>query len=134
MIRLFITVALLGVSYSFMKGNKSALRYFEVGTKSKPTEWRDTSFVVATSNPRLISVIEAQLKMPIAKRNMITGKLSSGNGGYNKNGSYEFNWHYNENEWGFAQKSMELCDGKPYTDVDRHIEYWLNCDRNYTPI
>jgi hypothetical protein len=77
MIRLFITIALLGVSYSFMKGNKSALRYFEVGTKSKPTEWRDTSFVVATSNPRLISVIEAQLKMPIAKRNMITGKLWS---------------------------------------------------------
>lgn len=114
-------------------GSNSKIHYFQVGVKTAPTEWRDSSFIVATSNPTIIKEAEEQLKLPIDKRKMLTGALERGSGNYNKNASHEFKWHFIENEWGFADLSAEVCDGRPYSDVDLNLSYWVDTVKRFCP-
>jgi len=109
------------------------LTYFEVGFKNKSAEWRDSSFVIATSNSGLIKEARAQLKLPVAKRKHITGELLAGDAGYNKNATHIFKWHLKEDSWQLVEISMELCDGRPYSDVDLNFDYWLNTVKVFCP-
>lgn len=131
--KIFLFLFLVAVSVSCTNTSSSRLQYYETGVKNKPADWRDSSFVVATADPQLIAEIEAQLKLPVSQRKMLTGALLPGNGGYNKNGTHEFKWHYKEDDWGFAEISMELCDGRPYSDVDLNPDYWLNTVKRFCP-
>ena len=110
-------------------------RYFEVGIKNaNPENWRDSSFVVATKNPALLQKIEAQLTLPVADRNkIVAGKLASGNGGYNKNADHNFKWRIQEDDWDLVDLTIELSDGRPYSDVDVNNSYWMNSVKRYTP-
>jgi hypothetical protein len=110
-------------------------RYFEVGIKNaNPENWRDSSFVVATKNAALLQKIEAQLALPVADRNkIVAGKLASGNGGYNKNGNHNFKWRIQEDDWDLVDLTIELSDGRPYSDVDVNNSYWMNSVKRYTP-
>lgn len=101
-------------------------QYYEVGFKNATADWRDTAFVVRTADQQLIQQIEAQLLLPVASRKIVTGKLVAGSGGFNKNATYEFGWHFKEDDWQLADMTIEIYDGKPYTDVDRDLSYWLN--------
>ncbi|WP_315819213.1 hypothetical protein [Paraflavitalea speifideaquila] len=96
---------------SCKKDHDFKTRYFEVGLNYTPQDWRDSSFVVATSDPALLIQVDEQLKLPVAQRSHINGRIEAGNGGYNKNGSYSFSWHFDENDWRFANLSVELYDG-----------------------
>jgi|SRR5688572_14440304 hypothetical protein len=107
--------------------------YYEVAFKSKSSDWRDTSFVVATSNKKIIAEVSGQLSIPISQRKMLTGTLVAGSSDYNKNASHEFQWHYDEEDWGFAEMSMELCDGRPYSDVDTNLQEWLGTVKRFCP-
>lgn len=109
------------------------LRYYQVGMKYTPEDWRDSAFVVATKNQNLIKEIEAQLKLPVAQRRMVTGALVPGNGGYNKNASHEFKWRFDENDWQFTDMSIEIYDGRPYSDVDSDTTYWLHTMKRFAP-
>jgi hypothetical protein len=106
-------------------------QYYEVGFKSTNADWRDTSFVVRTSDQTLMQQIEAQLLLPVNNRKLVVGTLVEGNGGYNKNGSHEFKWHFKEADWQLADVTVEIYDGKPYTDVDIHLPYWLNTVKRF---
>jgi hypothetical protein len=110
-------------------------RYFEVGIKNaNPENWRDSSFVVATKNAALLQKIEAQLALPVADRNkIVAGKLAAGNGGYNVNGNHHFKWHIQEDDWDLVDLTIELSDGRPYSDVDVHNNYWMTSVKRYTP-
>ena len=105
--------------------------YYEVGFRSTPSDWRDTAFVVRTNNQQLIQQLDAQIALPVAQRKLVVGALVSGSGGYNKNASHEFKWHFKEDDWGLADVTVEIYDGKPYTDVDRNIDYWLNTVKRF---
>lgn len=107
--------------------------YYEVGFKNATGVWQDTSFVVATSDPALIAKADGQLKLPVNKRQLVTGALLAGNGGFNKNATHEFKWHFPENEWDLADIAMELCDGRPYSDVDKDPDYWINTVKRFCP-
>ena len=50
----------------------------------------------------------------------------AGSGGYNKNATHEFGWHFKEDDWQLADVTVEIYDGKPFTDVDQDLSYWLN--------
>lgn len=100
--------------------------YYEVGFSTTNSDWRDTAFIVRTADQQLIQQIEAQLSLPVISRKLVVGKLVSGSGGYNKNASHEFNWHFQDNDWQLADVTIEIYDGKPYTDVDVNLSYWLN--------
>lgn len=118
-----------------------ALRYYEVGltyftdekTSDEIVDWRDTSFVVATANPQLISKITEQLALPVAQRQIVNGALVAGNGGYNRNGSHNFKWHFKEDDWHLTDMSAEALDGRPYSDVDVNTAYWLDTVKRFSP-
>ena len=110
-------------------------RYFEVGIKNASSDdWRDSSYIVATKNPQLLDKIEAQLALPVADRNkIVAGKLAAGNGGYNKNPHHNFKWHIKEDDWDLVDFTIELSDGRPYSDVDLNNSYWMNSVKRFSP-
>lgn len=105
--------------------------YFEVGFKNAVSDWRDSAFVVATSSPQLIQQAEAQLQLPVQQRQIVFGKLKAGSGGYNRNAAHIFKWHFKEDEWSFVDNTIEIYDGRPYSDVDSDTAYWLNTMTRY---
>ncbi|MBO9561359.1 MAG: hypothetical protein J7621_01245 [Niastella sp.] len=127
-----IPIVLLAFT-SCKKDKEGALRYFEVGMKHTPSDWRDSSFVVATSNPALINQIEQQLLLSVDKRSHLNGAIVAGDGGYNKNGSHSFSWHFDEKDWFFASLSVEIYDGRAYTDLDLNKSYWQNTMKRFAP-
>ena len=110
-----------------------SLRFFEIGFRSAPSDWRDASFVVATSNADLLSEIEAELAKPEAERRHVNGLLAAGDAGYNRNQAHVFKWHLDPEGWRLAELSIELCDGRPYSDVDLEFDYWLNTVKRFCP-
>ena len=106
-------------------------QYYEVGFKSPSANWRDTAFVVRTLDQALMQEIDAQLLLPVANRKLVVGLLVAGSGGYNKNASHEFKWHFKEDDWKLADVTIEIYDGKPFTDVDQDISYWLNTVKRF---
>jgi hypothetical protein len=108
-------------------------RYFEVGTNTTPGDWRDSSYIVATKDPVLLSKIEAQLALPINDRQLVAGALAPGNGGYNKNAHHNFKWHIKEDDWQLVDVTVEIFDGRPYSDVDLHYSYWMNSVERFAP-
>jgi hypothetical protein len=111
--------------------SESGKAYFEVGFRDAVSDWRDSSFIVATSNPQLIQQAEAQLNLPVAQRQIVFGKLQAGSGGYNRNAAHLFKWHFKEDEWSFVDMTIEIYDGRPYSDVDSDTSYWLNTMTRY---
>ncbi len=113
--------------------SKSGLRYFLVGVDNTPEDWRDSAFVVATKDPQRIKETEAQLKVPVAERQIINGALVKGSGGYNKNAKHEFKWHFKEDDWHYTDMSIEIYDGRPYSDLDLNSKYWLDTMKRFAP-
>ena len=118
---------------SCKKDHNTSLRYFEVGIVDIPSNWKDSSFIVATTDPHLISQALAQLNLPISQRKILNGALRKGNGGYNVNGSHAFQWHFKEDDWHFTDFSIEIYDGRPHSDIDLHLDYWIDTVKRYSP-
>ena len=115
------------------KDDDKPLRYFEVGTDSGSGDWRDTSFIVATSDAGLLSQVEAQLLLPVNQRKLVHGALVNGSGGYNNNAAHEFKWHFREDDWQLTDVTAEIYDGRPYSDLDLHTDYWLDTVKRFGP-
>lgn len=128
-----IFLAVLALLTGCSKDNEKPLRYFEVGFDTSPADWRDSAFVVATANPQLIDKIVDQLQKPVHARQIVMGKLVSGNGGYNANAGHSFGWQFKEDEWELVDVSAEIYDGRPYSDVDSHPDYWLDTLKRFSP-
>jgi hypothetical protein len=105
--------------------------YYQVGFKSPTANWRDTAFIVRTKNAALIQAADAQLALPVAQRQIVFGELATGNGGYNKNASFSFNWHFKEEGWNLVDITAEIYDGRPYTDVHLNTDYWQQTMTRY---
>lgn len=91
----------------------------------------DTSedFVAITNDADVISMLEAQLALPIDERHLfISGPIASGDAGHN----VPWSWHYAKNEWELAEFSIELCDGIP-SFVEADLDYWLNNVGTFCP-
>lgn len=111
---------------------ESDIKYFRV--KSCPTtahgNWQDTSFIVATRNSLVVKQCRDELAKPLAERRLFPyGDIVPGNGKYNTNASFEFNWRYDEQSWKLAETSVEVYDGCPYSDVETHD--WANNLKRY---
>jgi hypothetical protein len=115
------------------KNDDKPLRYFEVGLKTTPDDWRDSAYVVATSNAQLLTLVEAELNKPLHQRKIIAGDLAAGSAGYNKNAGHPFNWHLKENKWELTDLTIEIIDGRPYSDVEVNINYWLDTVKRFGP-
>jgi hypothetical protein len=127
-----LMVLTMSTSCHKKKDNEPSLRYFEVGMKViNPVDWRDSSFVIATNDPQLLAKVEEELNKPVADRKIVTGGLLPGSAGYNRNADHVFNWHMEENTWTFAEVTIELIDGRPYSDVELYSAYWLGTVKRY---
>ncbi|MGK2860426.1 MAG: BP74-related protein [Chitinophagaceae bacterium] len=115
------------------KKPETELRYFQVGMKHQPADWRDSSLIVATKDLQLSKEIHKQFQLPVARRKMVGGSLLRFSGGYNKNADHEFLWRLKEDEWGLIDVSIEIYDGSPYSGVDADTAYWLNTMKRFTP-
>ena len=130
----FIYLAVIGLLIaSCSKKPEQTYRYFEVGITGVQADWRDSSFVVATADPELTYRILEQLSMPIDDRQIVIGELARGNGGYNKNGSHNFGWHFKENQWDLVDMSIEIYDGRAYSDLDLNPDYWFGQMKRFSP-
>ncbi len=77
--KLLALTLMIFVMVAFKKSDvdlKDPYTYYEVG-KGKRDDWRDTVFVVRTSDSQLIQQVAAQL-----------GPLKEGSGGFNKNSTH----------------------------------------------
>ncbi len=97
--------------------------YFEVGiktfgSKTQNPDWRDSSFVIAISDPGILSAAYAELNKPVSERIPVYGGLRWGNGSFNHNANFQFNWHLDGNTIKFVDLSAEIFDGRPYSDVN----------------
>jgi hypothetical protein len=111
-------------------------RYFEIGMRNPSVDWKwqDTSFVVVTSDPDVLTAVDAELSKPAdQRRKLITGPLAEGNGGYNRNAGHNFTWHLKEDEWKLTDMTIELIDGLPHTDLDLNHDYWMNTVKSFGP-
>lgn len=109
------------------------VRFFQIGIKFEAENWLDSSFVVAAGDPALLAEIELELAKPVEERRHINGPIEAGNGGFNHNANYWFAWHHTPDAWTFADFSIELCDGRAYTDVESDTTYWLRTVGQFCP-
>lgn len=130
---LILLSALVVISSSCSKDDEKSYRYFEVGFNGTAEDWRDSAFVVATADLLLVNKVLEQLQKPVSARQILMGKIISGNGGYNKNATHNFTWHYKEDEWELVDVSAEIYDGRPYSDLDKDPDYWLGTLKRFSP-
>jgi hypothetical protein len=131
--KIVLGVVLVAITVSCKKNEDKQLRYFEVGIVDITADWRDSSFIVATANPHLIEQIQVQLSVPVNQRKILNGALRKGNAGYNNNGSHSFSWHFNEDDWQFTDFSIEIYDGRAYSDLDLNPDYWHDTVKRFSP-
>ena len=110
-------------------------RFFRfVGCNDSQHDWRDSSFVAATSDPTVINEVLAELALPMANRSKFpTGTIIAGNGGYNCNGTHCFSWRFDSTAWSLTDFAIEVCDGCPYSDLDMNLPYWIDTLGSYCP-
>lgn len=128
---ILLALLVLTMAASCKKDKDAPLRYFEVGMKTNPADWRDSSFVAATNDPQLLIQIEAELNKPVAQRKIVAGPLVAGSGGYNKNAGHTFNWRLDEREWKLTDLTAEIMDGRPYSDVELNLAYYKDTVKGY---
>ena len=126
-----IILIVVTIAASCKKDKEAPLRYFEVGMKTNPADWRDSSFIVATNNAGLLAQIEQELNKPVAQRKIVAGPLLEGSGGYNKNATHVFNWRLDEQQWKLTDMTVEIMDGRPYSDVELNLTYFKDTVKGY---
>lgn len=131
----FTTTFFLSIVFFSCKKESAAspdgYTYYQVGFRSTHANWRDTAFIVRTKDAALIQKADAQLALPLAQRQIVFGELAEGDGGYNKNASFSFNWHFKEDSWDFVDVTAEIYDGRAYTDVHLNTDYWQDTMTRY---
>ncbi len=106
--------------------HSQTMRYFELVGQNLPTEeWRDSAYVVAASDSALLAEIAYELSLPLEQRRHVNGPIAAGDGGFNRNSDFRFDWHTQPNQWAFADFSVEVCDGRAYSDVNSDTAYWI---------
>jgi hypothetical protein len=61
--------------------------------------------------------------------NNVHGTLRCGTGGFNA----PYSWHLDPATVTFPDLSMEVCDGRPQSDVQRDVDYWIDTVKDYCP-
>lgn len=89
---------------------------------------------VAGERFRMAVADEAQLEraaelLESGAENNIHGTVRRGSGGFNAG----YSWHLDPETITFPDLTMEVCDGRPRSDVEGDIDYWVNTVKYYCP-
>jgi len=96
-------------------------RYFRFNScpEGNHGNWQDSSFIAATSDPKVIKQCLDQLQLPLEERTLFPlGKIDHGYAGYNTNGTHAFSWHFVEDSWEMVELGIEIYDGCAYSDAE----------------
>jgi hypothetical protein len=98
---------------------KPSLRYFKFTSCDHTANWQNTFFIAATSEAKVIKQCIDEIALPISSRTLFPlGLIKKGNGGYNKNESHNFNWHYVDASWELVDVGIEIYDGCAYSEAE----------------
>ena len=84
------------------------------------------TFRVLIRDPAAIA--EAESLIGAGQQKTLFGPLRAGDGGFNA----PWSWHLEPDAIGFADVTIELCDGCPKF-VENDLDYWLGTVRQYCP-
>lgn len=84
-------------------------------------------FRIALTSAAQIERAEALLAS--GETNIIHGAVVRGNGGFNA----PYSWHLDPASITFPDLTMELCDGRPHSDVESDVSYWVDTVGYYCP-
>ena len=98
----------------------SARRVYEVQVELE-------TFRIALADPSRIA--EAEALLASGDHRVVFGHLAAGDGGHN----VTYSWHLRPETVEFVDVSMEACSGRPRSDVESDLPYWLNTMKVYCP-
>lgn len=89
---------------------------------------------VAGERFRLALETDAQVEfaeemLETGRENNISGTLKRGNGGFNTG----YSWHLDPRSVTFPDLTMEVCDGRPRSEVESDTAYWFGSVKVYCP-
>jgi hypothetical protein len=74
-------------------------------------------------------IARASALLASGAENNVHGTLRRGDGGFNS----PYTWHLEPGSVTFPDLSMEVCDGRPQSDVQSDVSYWVDTVRYYCP-
>lgn len=85
------------------------------------------TFRIALSSDAAIT--EAEQALNAGRVGVIIGDLAEGDGGFNTS----YTWHLAPETVEFVDLAVEVCDGRPRSDVEKDLDYWINTVGTYCP-
>ena len=117
-----IAAALLAVSACDTAAPLHAVYEVEVATGDGPERFR---IALATE----AQAAEAEAALAAGRVGVVHGTLAPGDGGVNDG----YSWHLVPETVSFPDLAIEVCDGRPRTDVEGALDYWLDTVGVYCP-
>jgi hypothetical protein len=74
-------------------------------------------------------VARAEALLASGAENNIHGTVRRGSGRFNA----PYSWHLDPATVTFPDLSMEVCDGRPQSDVESDVDYWVDTVKYYCP-
>ena len=84
-------------------------------------------FRVALESAAQIAAADALLASGAAQN--VHGTLKRGNGGFNMS----YSWHLDPATVTFPDLTMEICDGRPNSEVEAEVDYFIDTVKYYCP-
>ena len=85
------------------------------------------TFRISLADPSRIA--EAEALRASGTHRIVFGHLAAGDGGHN----VTYSWHLRPETVEFVDVTMEACSGRPRSDVEADLPYWLNTMKVYCP-
>lgn len=104
------------------------------GTPASPSAPRTYEVEVTGERFRLrvispSQVASAEHALASGRVGVIHGELAHGDGGFNT----AFRWHLRPQSVTFPDMAMEVCSGRPVSDVEADVPYWVDHLGVYCP-
>lgn len=84
-------------------------------------------FLLGVATAEQIALADAALAS--RREGVIHGIVVRGDGGFNTS----YSWHLGPESVTFPDLAMEVCDGRPRSDVESDIDYWVETIGVYCP-
>jgi hypothetical protein len=88
---------------------------------------RQETFRIALDDPALIATAEQRLDDKT--EGIVHGTLARGDGGFNA----PYTWHLKPETITFPDQAIEVCSGRPMSDVESDLAYWVDTIGIYCP-
>jgi len=99
-----------------------ALFEIEIATGDGPETFR-----VAVATPEQAALAESA--RVFGRVGVLHGTLVHGDGGFNA----DYSWHLAPESITFPDLAIEVCDGRPLSDVEANLDYWFDALGIYCP-